>query len=51
MSFHNSLPWIPLKLRSSIFRDHFWITDTYPDLGQAGVGYFILEPDLETPHP
>ena len=32
-------------------RIHFWITDTYPDLGQAGVGYFILEPDLETPHP
>lgn len=29
-------------------RIHFWIGDTYNDVGGDGVGYFILEPDLES---
>lgn len=32
-------------------RIHFWVNDQYPETSQAGVGYFILEPDLETAHP
>jgi hypothetical protein len=30
-------------------RIHFWVGDTYD--GAGGVGYFILEPDLEAAHP
>lgn len=32
-------------------RIHFWLTDSYPEENGSGVGYFILEPDLEAVHP